>query len=65
MMIPWIRAGLELEASLDLQSRMASEVADVPERIGLAFEEGDDYGPAGSETWKGFLEEGDEELCRC
>lgn len=57
---------LEAKAALELEPRVAAEVADVPEGVGLTLEEGDDDGAAAGEgrggRGEGALEEGDEEL---
>lgn len=52
---------LEAEAAVDLEPRVAGEVADVPEGVGLALEEGDDDGAPRGEGAEGVVEEGDEE----
>lgn len=62
MVIARVRRRLEAETPLDLQTRMAAEVADIPERVGLALEQRDDDGPARSEGEQGPLEELDEEF---
>lgn len=66
MVIARVRGGLEAKAALELQPRVAAEVADVPEGVRLALEEGDDDGATSGEgrggRAEGALEEGDEEL---
>lgn len=61
-----VRGRLEAKAALELEPRVAAEVADVPEGVGLALEDGDDDGAAAGEgcggRGEGALEEGDEEL---
>ncbi|KAF4977356.1 hypothetical protein FZEAL_6128, partial [Fusarium zealandicum] len=59
--ISGVGGGLEPEAALDLQPRVAGEVADVPQGVGLALKEGHDDGGAGGQGGQGALEEGDEE----
>lgn len=66
MVIARVDSRLEAKAALELQPRVAAEVADVPEGVGLALEEGDDDGTLRGEgrggRGEGALEEGDEEL---
>lgn len=66
MVVARVRDHLEAETVLELEPRVAGEVADVPEGVGLALEEGDDDGAAAGEgrggRGEGALEEGDEEL---
>lgn len=66
MVIARVRVGLEAKAALELEAGVAAKVADVPEGVGLALEEGDDDGATGGERGggrgEGALEEGDEQL---
>lgn len=66
MVIARVRVCLKSKAALELEAGVAAEVADVPEGVGLALEEGDDDGAAAGERGggrgEGALEEGDEQL---
>ena len=69
MVITWVHVRLKAKAPLHLQAAVPAEVAHVPERVGLAFEEGDDdtaawgeWGGGGGARGCDALEEGDEEL---
>lgn len=66
VVIARVRVCLKSEAALELEAGVAAEVADVPEGVGLALEEGDDDRAAASKGGRGrgegALEEGDEQL---
>lgn len=53
---------METKTPLDLQARVTSQIADVPKGVGLALEQCDDNGTAGSEAEQGAFEELDEEF---
>ena len=47
VLVAWVGTALKLEAVCDFETNMASEVADVPQRIRLGLEERDDDGAVG------------------
>lgn len=62
VVITRIRGRLEAKTPFDLQARVASQIADIPEGVGLTLEQCDDNGTTGSEAEQGAFEELDEQF---
>lgn len=62
VMVARVGRGLEAKTPFDLQARMAAQVSDIPQGVGLGLEEGDDDGSSGGKGEHGTFEEVNEEF---